>query len=239
MFLNRGFTIVELMVVIVVMSILAAVIFAASFDSGEKSRDAKRQTDLKTLQTAVELYKLKYGRYPLGCNGATTGMNQNNWSGHSGTYACPSGNQYIVGLAPEFIAALPTDPKINSANANSGYVYAVNSDGSVYKIMALDTVESESISFTHEFYRCGTGDPTFLSHECTAYPNNSNQLGTYVYNGSAGQGSQTNLNQCKQESIYINDYAVFGGYSDGDTLGGTFRDWQRAREFFSDIVRCK
>ena len=264
MFLKRGFTIIELMVVIAVMSILAAVVFVASFDSGEKSRDAKRQADLRALQTAVELYKLKYGQYPAGCHGVTantTGVNHistnqnNHWSGQSGSYACASGNQYIMGhvdtndfdqdgnttevfsLAPEFIPVLPVDPKVNSASANSGYVYTTNSDYTAYKIMAFDTVESESVSFDHELFRCGKSPAavnTYGGHACNVVPNNF--TGTFGYN----TGSQASLpTQCTTANIYSNDYAVFGGYSDGETISGNFRDTVRAREYFTDIIHCK
>lgn len=237
MLFKRGFTIVEVMVVIVVISIVASVIFVGSQDSGRRSRDAERKTDLKTLQNAVELYRLKYGRYPQGCRGATTAINQSNWSGHSGTYACASGNEYIIGLAPEFIPALPVDPKLNGAN--SGYVYAVNNDGTVYKIAAINTVESESVDYAHLMYRCGTGDPSFLWHECVSVPRTAANRTGYVYNRETGSNgyshSSAQLQQCSQSTHYSNDYAVFGGYSDGDSG----LDFERSREFFSDIVRCK
>ncbi len=242
MFSKRGFTIVEVMVVIVVMSILASVIFVASQGSGKKSRDAERQADLKTLQTAIELYKLKYGRYPEGCNGPSSSsvLNQSNWSGQVGTnYVCNLNSgiyapyvgtgEYIIGLAPEFIPRLPTDPKLSSTTpTTSGYVYAVNVDGTVYKIMALNTVESEVVSTNHSLYRCGTGDITSAGHECQAYPT-----------GFGGSSMNSTLPQCKTESQYSNDYAIFGGYSDGETIAGTPRFNARSRELMTDTIRCK
>jgi prepilin-type N-terminal cleavage/methylation domain-containing protein len=184
MLFKRGFTIVEIMVVVTVMSILAGVIVVASLDSGKQSRDTERQADLRALQTAVELYKLKNGRYPEGCNGpsSATVLDQNSWSGQIGTnFVCNLNNgiyasyvgtgEYIIGLAPEFIPTLPTDPKLSSTTpTNSGYVYAVNLDGTVFKIMALNTVETEVVSTNHQLYRCGTGDITSAVHECQARP---------------------------------------------------------------------
>jgi prepilin-type N-terminal cleavage/methylation domain-containing protein len=144
---RSGFTLIELVVVISIVAILASVVIANVNEASKKSRDADRQADLRTLQSAIELYKGKYGRYPAGCNAAGT------WSGQTGTaYACSSGNQYIVGLAPEFIPVLPQDPKINGST--SGYVYTTNIAGTVYKLMAKNTVEAETVTATHPFRSC-------------------------------------------------------------------------------------
>jgi general secretion pathway protein G len=60
----RGLTLIEVLVVIAIIGILAAVISVNAVQSGKISRDAKRQADLRMLQSAVELYKNKEGRYP-------------------------------------------------------------------------------------------------------------------------------------------------------------------------------
>jgi len=143
----RGLTLIEVMVVIGIIGILAAVIAVNAVESGKISRDAKRQADLRMLQSAVELYKNKNGRYPEACNGAE-------WSGQSNSnYSCLGGSsQYIIDLAPEFIPVLPYDNKLNGTN--SGYVYRTNAEGSVYKIMAMRTVESELVTYNHKFKSC-------------------------------------------------------------------------------------
>lgn len=147
---SQGFTLIEVLVVVSIVGILAAVIAVNAVDSGRQGRDAKRQADIRILQSAIELYKNKYGRYPEGCRGP------GQWSGQQGSsYACSGGNtQYIVNLAPEFIPVLPVDPKLNSAFSNSGYVYRTNSAGTVYKLMAMNTVEGELVDYNHELKSC-------------------------------------------------------------------------------------
>jgi prepilin-type N-terminal cleavage/methylation domain-containing protein len=166
--IRSGFTLIELLVVVSIIAILAAVIGVNALASNQKSRDAKRQADVRTLQTSIELYKQKYGRYPEGCRGHDT------WSGQEGSdYACTGGStQYIIGhvdttdadgdgdtterfnFAPEFIPVLPFDKKLNGTN--SGYAYVTNQTGTVFKVIAMNTVESDAVNYLHPLKSCDT-----------------------------------------------------------------------------------
>jgi len=53
---NRGFTIVELLIVIVVIGILAGLVITTYNGIQQKARNTERQTDLKTLQAQLEAY---------------------------------------------------------------------------------------------------------------------------------------------------------------------------------------
>ena len=160
-----GFTLVELLVVISIIGILSAVIYASFGDARKIARDNIRKSDLKALQLALELYKAQNGRYPEACRGA------NKWSGNvNGSYKCTStssgsGNQYIKGLVPDFIAVLPVDPLASSYNnsSNVGYLYLTDRYGTAYKLLANNSVEKKFIgSYDDEFARCPTSD----SHNC-------------------------------------------------------------------------
>lgn len=201
------------MVVIAVISILASIVFFNVGEASKKSRNADRQADLRTLQVAIELYKQKNGRYPAGCNGP------NVWSGQVGTsYVCNRNNgiyaqyvgtgQFIIGhaagfnFAPTYIPSLPTDKKLNGLT--SGYVYTTNTDGTVYKLMAKRTVESEVVDYSHPFKSC---DVTTSS--------------TGVCDNTYASGSVPN--HCLENNAnFRNTYAVWGGFASG--LAGTGAD---------------
>ena len=223
----HGFTLIELLVVISIIAILSGALYINFSAGSAQSRDADRRADLRNLQTAIELYKNKYGRYPEGCRGPTTGTTPV-WSGQRGTaYACTSGDQYVVGLAPEFIRALPTDPKLSGVN--SGYVYTTNAQGSVYKVMALNTVESLDVPLTDEFARCGPTDPSTGPswsdvNICARSP--ANDQGSVSATGP--------FNECNTPSLFNRTFALSGGFSPNVN-----RTSEREKEYLTEIVRCK
>ena len=75
---QHGFTIVELLIVIVVIGILAALVITTFSGIQQKARDTERQTDIKALHGQMEAYAAQSGSYPtlaqLNDSTATTGF---------------------------------------------------------------------------------------------------------------------------------------------------------------------
>lgn len=61
---QKGFTIVELLIVIVVIGILAALVITTYNGIQQKGRNTERQTDLKAIQGQLEAYYAQNGKYP-------------------------------------------------------------------------------------------------------------------------------------------------------------------------------
>lgn len=59
-----GFTIVELLIVIVVIAILATISIVAYSGIQGRARDSGRMSDMKTIIKALEIYKINNGTYP-------------------------------------------------------------------------------------------------------------------------------------------------------------------------------
>jgi len=95
---SKGFTLIELLVVIAIIGILASIILASLNSARQKGRDARRLSDVKQIQLALELYYDANGAYP-----ATIGTTATSSPLVSGGY----------------ISILPTDP----SNGNM-YTYA-------------------------------------------------------------------------------------------------------------------
>lgn len=71
---NQGFTIVELLIVIVVIGILALLVITTYSGIQQKARNSKRSSDVKSLQTQLEAFYSQNGFYP-----SRTDMNNDTW----------------------------------------------------------------------------------------------------------------------------------------------------------------
>ena len=69
---QQGFTIVELLIVIVVIGILAALVITTYNGIQQKGRNTERTTDLKAVQGQLEAYYAQNGAYPATTNLGTT-----------------------------------------------------------------------------------------------------------------------------------------------------------------------
>ncbi len=71
---QQGFTIVELLIVIVVIGILAALVITTFTGIQKKGRDTERQTDIRAMHGQMEAYYAEHGKYPTLAN-----MNDATW----------------------------------------------------------------------------------------------------------------------------------------------------------------
>lgn len=101
---SRGFTLIEIMVVVVIMGILAALVVPKLMGRTDDARITAAKQDISTLMQALKLYKLDNQRYPTTEQGLqaliakpTSGPAANGWK--SGGYIDklpkdPWGNPY-------------------------------------------------------------------------------------------------------------------------------------------------
>lgn len=61
---SRGFTLIEIMVVVVILGILAAIVVPNIMDAPDKARVTKAKQDIQMIESALELYKLDNFVYP-------------------------------------------------------------------------------------------------------------------------------------------------------------------------------
>ena len=76
----EGFTIVELLIVIVVIAILATITLVSYSGIQQRAQFAKMQTDLSSLNKAIQLYYSDNGHYPI-TSESGTGCKSGAWCG--------------------------------------------------------------------------------------------------------------------------------------------------------------
>jgi prepilin-type N-terminal cleavage/methylation domain-containing protein len=102
---QSGFTIVELLIVIVVIGILAGLVITTFNGIQQKARDTERETDIKALHAQVEAYWAQKGYYPslvdMNDRTATTGFVALNLKGlDAAAFKDPKGSSVSLVAAP-------------------------------------------------------------------------------------------------------------------------------------------
>lgn len=67
--LRRGFTLIELMIVVVILGLLATIVMPKILNRPEQARRIKAMADIRNIQSALALFKTDTGRFPTTSEG--------------------------------------------------------------------------------------------------------------------------------------------------------------------------
>src|SRR3954447_15659924 len=71
---ESGFTLVELLVVMLILGLLAAIAIPAFFNQRDKAKDASAKEAVRTAETAIETYSTDHNGSYLGANGSAAAL---------------------------------------------------------------------------------------------------------------------------------------------------------------------
>ena len=124
---KKGFTMVELLVVIAIIGILSTVGLASFMSAQMKARDTARKSDLRKIQSALELYRSDNGSYPSPVSNA---IPASTGAGCTGAFTKSTTDCSVI-----YMQVIPTDPKDSPWNSGN-YYYVSSSPYSVYTLRA-------------------------------------------------------------------------------------------------------
>ena len=144
---QEGFTIVELLIVIVVIGILAALVITTFSGIQKKGRDTERRTDIGAVHSQLEAYHATNGRYPTNANldddawvtGNLKGLDTNALKDPKGAdnnvAAAAAANVYAYAEAP---AGCDNDPATATVDCDSYALTATLEEGGTYAKNSLN-----------------------------------------------------------------------------------------------------
>jgi prepilin-type N-terminal cleavage/methylation domain-containing protein len=131
---QKGFTLIELLVVIAIIAILSTVVMAGLNSARAKSRDAKRLSDIKSLQKALDLYSDTCEGYPALGAGAYVDVADGTGNLNTAVNTGCTGTETFG----DYMNPLPVNP----APGGTPYTYCSTADGAAVGAASCDTAEN-------------------------------------------------------------------------------------------------
>lgn len=145
--MKKGFTFIEILVVVTIIALLSAVGAISYSQFTKQSRDAKRKADIEQIRAAVEMYRSNNGQYPLNSQFTFT--------------SCTAPGSVSDGTAT-YLSKAPNDPKCTASTPSKYYYNAL--DSSDVTCTALTTCVKYILAVTLE----NGGTVCVASPSCTS-----------------------------------------------------------------------
>lgn len=198
---KTGFTIVELLIVIVVIGILAAITIVAFNGVTAKANDTKRISDIKNVAKIVNAYYAQNGSFPTTGAATTAILTDSN---------CDVGSKstnWVPGVVPEFTSALPQSDGKQPNGTNTG-CYKYWSNGTYFVISAWIGASNNTQTSTF-YHRAGFREASNGSAE--QYYCNHPAMG-----GMGSGAGPYNINS----DLYKKSFTITSDVTPNNTLNG-------------------
>ena len=133
---RRGFTLVEILIVVIILGILAAIVIPQFTNASNDARNNSVASTLQTLRSQIELFKIQHNDTPPAAANLVALL-----TGKSSTTETSTNTATGTAFGP-YVQTFPTNPVVgssavvNTPTLGSGWYYQVN--GTTYTVQALD-----------------------------------------------------------------------------------------------------
>lgn len=130
---KRAFTLIEILIVVVILGILAAIVIPQFTDASEDAQTSSVQSQLQTVRGQVELYNVQQVGYPDFANNAWDDLVDNNYLMADPRNAMRSNATGVVtgtGVVGDASGGAATDGWY--WNTDDNIMYAIDADGNIF-----------------------------------------------------------------------------------------------------------
>ena len=141
---SRGFTLVEILIVVIILGILAAIVIPQFTSASSDARNNSLASTLQTLRGQIELFKIQHGDTPPGQAALITVL-----TGKTSTADTAATN--AAGTFGPYVQQFPINPLngwsaiSTSTGANVGWIYVVT--GTRYAVTATNTTGTSMMTY--------------------------------------------------------------------------------------------
>ena len=141
---SRGFTLVEILIVVIILGILAAIVIPQFTNASSDARKNSVASPLQPMRGQIELFKIQHGDVPPAATALATVL-----TGKSN--AADTTQAVATGTLGPYLQAFPINPLngfstvVNATGTAAGWVYAVS--GGQYTIQATNTTGTAVLTY--------------------------------------------------------------------------------------------
>ena len=141
---TRGFTLVEILIVVIILGILAAIVIPQFTNASNDARNNSIASTLQTTRSQIELFKIQHADTPPAATALSVVLTGK-------TNQADTTQTAATGTLGPYVQAFPVNPVngfstvVNAAGSAAGWVYTVT--GGQYTISATDTTGTGTLTY--------------------------------------------------------------------------------------------